>query len=425
MFVARHDRHRLRRRPLALVSAVVAAVAIAAPAAAQTAAPPDPPKRAAFRLVDPATGSSLAIRGLIQADAVYFPDDAEDDNTNGIAVRRVRLRLDGSLFGHFDYRFHTELANNAVDVLDAYIEAGPTPALRFRIGKGKAPLSLDRLVGSTDVLMYERSYPANFAPNRDIGAQVLGDLAGGTLAYAIGAFDGAPDGGSVTTDIDDRLEAVGRVFVRPFRRGSRTRLRDLGVGAAFSAGRTEGSTAATGLSSYRTSGRATFFRYASGAFADGDRRRVDLSGYYYAGRFGAMAEWIHSAHQVRRDDVSARVAHDAWNVSTSFALTDDRPAYNGIVPRTILSRSAGTVGALELTARVQGADFDPDVFALGFANPAQSVRRALAWTVGLNWSLNPNARVQINFERTTFDGGSAAGDRAPENAILSRLNLFI
>ena len=50
---------------------------------------------------------------------------------------------------------------------------------------------------------------------------------------------------------------------------------------------------------------------------------------------------------------------------------------------------------------------------------AGSSREAKAWTLGLNWYLNPNFRYLVNFERIDFDADDLAARQA-ENAIAFR-----
>jgi phosphate-selective porin OprO/OprP len=57
----------------------------------------------------------------------------------------------------------------------------------------------------------------------------------------------------------------------------------------------------------------------------------------------------------------------------------------------------------------------------GIVDPTRSVRKAFAWTVGLNWIPSRNIKQVVNFERTTFTGGAADGaDRPAENAFFIR-----
>jgi hypothetical protein len=45
----------------------------------------------------------------------------------------------------------------------------------------------------------------------------------------------------------------------------------------------------------------------------------------------------------------------------------------------------------------------------------------IAGTAELNWYLNETVRVMLAAERTWFTGGVPGGDRAPELAVLTRL----
>jgi phosphate-selective porin OprO/OprP len=61
---------------------------------------------------------------------------------------------------------------------------------------------------------------------------------------------------------------------------------------------------------------------------------------------------------------------------------------------------------------------DEDAFALGLTAPGSS-REAKAWTVGLNWYLNPYLKYVVNFEQTRF-GGSDPAARGTEHALAFR-----
>ncbi len=78
----------------------------------------------------------------------------------------------------------------------------------------------------------------------------------------------------------------------------------------------------------------------------------------------------------------------------------------------------GHLGALQVAARYHALFADEEVVTLGLAD-AGSSREAKAWTLGLNWYLNPNFRYLVNFERIDFDADDLSARQA-ENAIAFR-----
>src|SRR6185437_72405 len=105
----------------------------------------------------------------------------------------------------------------------------------------------------------------DLVPNRDIGVQLGGDLAGGRINYSLGVFNGVADGTSSdnnpTPDFssDGKGDVAARVFLRPFLLSGDPALTGLGFGIGATYVRATGSPATTRLAAYKTSGQQTFF----------------------------------------------------------------------------------------------------------------------------------------------------------------------
>jgi phosphate-selective porin OprO/OprP len=110
-------------------------------------------------------------------------------------------------------------------------------------------------------------------------------------------------------------------------------------------------------------------------------------------------------------------------VAASFLLTGESKSFKGVTPLRDFDPAQGGWGAWELAARVEGLTVDPRVDALGRADPAKSARRAQAWGVGINWYLNKNLRLGLDYEDTRFTGGSAGGNRSQERVLLDRFQI--
>src|SRR6266536_2066331 len=178
---------------------------------------------------------------------------------------------------------------------DAYLDLKYWPQAQLRLGKFKEPVSLERLQSAQDVQFAERSIANYLAPNRDVGAQLSGDLSNGTVGYQFGLFNGVNDGGSSDGDSDDGKDLAARLFLQPYKNKTGSAAQGLGFGVAGSWGRQKDSL--TSLQ-YRTAGRSTWFQYVQAAAGNGDRWRINPQLYYYRGPFGLMGEYISTTEAV-------------------------------------------------------------------------------------------------------------------------------
>jgi phosphate-selective porin OprO/OprP len=408
------------------------------PAAAPTttAAAPARPAAAAATVTAGADGFGLRsadgafvlrLRGGVQYDGRFFAEDTADAAINTFQLRRARADLQGTMYSLYDFRLYMDFAGSQVELLDAYLDARFTPALRVRAGKFKVPMGLERLQTPWNVLFPERGFPTALVPNRDVGIQLHGTLGGSLLEYQAGVFNGTLDGGNQDLDASDSKDVVGRVFVQPF---SRTRgpLRGLGIGVAASTGTQEGSAAAPLLPSFRTPGREIFARYRTDgtapntALADGRRTRLAPQGYWYAGPVGVLAEYTISRQEYRRAEETEELENRAWMVEAAFALTGETESFRGITPARPADPARGEWGAVELVARAHSLQLDEDAFPL-FADPARSQQGATAYGAGVNWYLNRAVRFLLAWERTTFDAAADAIERPAENTLIGRVQV--
>lgn len=368
------------------------------------------------------------LRGYVQSDARFYGAKGPvAPGSSTFLLRRVRPILEATAYKYFGLRLMPDFGDGKVVLYDAYVEAKPTAALNARLGKFKPPIGLERLQSATDVRFVERGLPTSLVPNRDVGVQLFGDLAGARVQYQVGAFDGVADAGIADGDLSTGKDVAGRLFIRPFATNSKAP--DLGFGIAGSTGTEQGTLAAPGLGSYKTAGQLALFRYrgdgtaANTVLAEGRRTRVSPQGYFYVGPFGVLTEYVRSTQNVRRATQAAELTSQAWQVSGGWVLTGERESYTGITPAHQLDGTkTGGLGALELVARYGVLTTDPAAFPL-YADPATQPRRARAAGVGLNWRLTRGVVFATDYERTQLDGPDAATARSTEHAILTRLQL--
>ncbi len=366
---------------------------------------------------------SLRFRGYFQSDGRLFPGTDVAAGVDNLLIRRARPIMEATVGRYFDFRLMPDFGGSSPTIFDAYWDGKLVPEFTVRAGKFKPPVGLERLQSATDVPFAERGLPSNLVPSRDVGLQISGDISEGLLAYQVGVFNGVPDLSNGGDDLSDAKDFAARVFVQPLKSG---RLRGLGLGIAGSTGLERGSISSSGLPSYRSAGQQTFFRYnsssatpANNVFANGKRVRLSPQGYFYTGPVGLLAEYVLSRSEVTRDGVTAQLEHTAWQASGSFFLTGEKAAFRSPAPRNPFDLKQGTLGAVELVGRYGELSLDEAAFPV-YATTTASARTAKAWGLGINWHFSRAVKVALNYERTTFTGGAATGDREPENAVITR-----
>lgn len=370
----------------------------------------------------------VSLRGYVHSDGRFFEQGAAR-SASTLELRRVRPILEGTVAKHFGFRLMADFGEGRVQMQDAYLDARLLPFLRLRTGKFKPPVGLERLQSATALTFVERALPTALVPNRDVGIQLWGDVAGGAVSYAAGVFNGVPDGGSADLDADGRKELAGRIFAQPFRNANVDFFRGLGIGIAASRGKEIGAPTATGLGGYRSPGQQVFFSFRSNGqaagttVADGGHERISPQGFFYRRALGILAEHVTSTQEVRRDTASARLTSTAWQVAGSYVLTGEDASFSGVRPAKSFDPARGGYGAVEVTARVSALDADDDAFPF-FADPERSASAAREWAVGVNWYLNRNVKLTVDYGRTRFDGGALEGaDRETEAGILTRMQV--
>ena len=403
--------------------------------------------------------NEIKFRALAQLDYRNYDKvnglGSDGKNISGFDFRRIRPTIEGTIFGIYDFRFTPEFgeaktanASSTSGIVDAYIDARFQPWFQVKAGKFKPYVGLERLQSGGDLKFIERSYVSNnILPNRDLGASIHGDIFDNKVNYALGIFNGAVDGGDISTaqDTNKDKDYAFRVFTTPFK-DSDNALGGLGVGLAGTYGNFRGSTAAnlSGLPNYKTAGQeSNFFTYSAASFANGDRQRIAPQAYYYYGPFGAIAEYALVSQDVTNGARTDRLENDAWQIAASYLITGEDASFKGVKPKHEFTTDGDGWGAWELVARYQENNIDDNAFNLAaagaglrYADPRTNAHSAKSWAAGVNWYLNQNIKLALDYENTAFDGGGqvdAAGlatggftnisNRPSERTLFSRLQL--
>lgn len=350
-----------------------------------------------------------------QIDGRFSVDDPTPI-VNTFTLRKLRPTFTGQLTRYFTFKLMPDFGSGSATVPDAYVEFRLSPAFRIRTGKDKTPVGYELLQGDANLWFPERALATSLVPNRDIGAELVGEVAKGRLSYQVGVFGGVPDGASTTTELDtnNSKDLAGRIVINPFRTMTGSALNGFGIHIGASTGEQIGA-----LPSFKTSVGQSYFSYSKDAQASGTRTRLAPAVFYYFKSFGAFAEYMTSEQEVARAGVVNEVSNHAMQVSGSLMLTGEAASYGMIRPKENFNPAQHHWGALQLLARYSTLTVDQLAFDAGLA-AATASREAKSFTIAMNWFPNANVKYYATFERTTFDGGAT---RPAEDVILFRTQI--
>jgi phosphate-selective porin OprO/OprP len=352
---------------------------------------------------------------VAQADGRFSIDDPTPI-TNTFTLRKLRPTFTGQLTRAFTFKLMPDFGNGVTTVPDAYLEMRLSPAFRIRSGKDKTPVGYELLQADAYLWFPERSLASSLVPNRDLGVEVLGDVAGARVSYQAGLFNGVSDAASSTTEVDtnNAKDLAGRIVVNPFRTSTHTALKGFGFHLGASTGTQSGA-----LPAFRTSSGQTYFSYDRDVTADGTRTRVSPAVFFYAKSFGTYGEYMRSAQTIAKAGHATDIANDAWHVTASYVLTGEAASYGAIRPKNNFNPAQHHWGALQLLGRYSAPAVDPEVFESGLAASTAS-RIARSFTVAMNWFPNPHVKYYATFERTAFEDGAV---RPAEDLFLFRTQI--
>ncbi|MBA2880985.1 phosphate-selective porin OprO/OprP [Desulfosalsimonas propionicica] len=335
--------------------------------------------------------------GRIMADwASISADDSFDDDLgggldgDGVEFRRARLFASGSFENNVFFKAQYDFAGGDADFKDMYIGMKKVPALgNIKIGHFKEPFSLEEQTSSKYITFMERGLPNVFSPSRNTGIMAYDAALGKRMSWAIGAFydaDGFGDGFNDYTDInltarvtgapvyaDNGRKAVhlGLSYTRQFRDEDETTLR------------------------YRQRPEAhiTGVRLANtGSFNVDDADIMSLEAAMVMGPFSVQAEYMQS---FVGSDAANDPSFSGYYVYGSYFLTGESRNYKPgsgsfgrVKPNRNFSFQKPGAGAWEVGVRYSNLDLNDEAIEGGELSNL---------TLGVNWHLNPNVRMMLNY----------------------------
>ena len=361
-----------------------------------------------FRMRTKDQSFQTRIGGRVQTDLKIFGSGYPEDND--FDIRRARLVMEGKLFTYFGYKLQAEFEGSSSNrLVDAYMNYNYFPYLRFQIGQFKEPFSLENLTSSNYLIFNERSMAYWLTPPRDVGFMLFGSIFQDSINYGVGIFNGDGRDATRRSQKDDK-QITTRVVAKPLHFTGISFLKGLQIGGSFSYARLDTSDLNIAI---KTPGLTEFFTVNSRAkfhiIQDVDHRErygIELS--YTYGPLLVMGEYVQNDYYDVLLSSGEYFDFDlsAWYVSTLFMITGEEPSLEGgvlkrIVPKKPFNIAERGWGAWGIGFRYQQFEGDPIVYDKLVVR-GNSVRRANAFTIALNWYLNSMMRINFDYSETSF-----------------------
>ncbi|HET9640894.1 MAG TPA: porin [Allosphingosinicella sp.] len=367
-------------------------------------------------------------RGVIEADHALFGERAGGyDYNDGTAFRRARIGLEGTALKVFNYRIEVDFAGNQVGITDAYLQYAGIEDLLITAGQHKAPFGLESNNSDNYNVFLERGMFTNAFGNagaeRRIGLSAAW-AAKENLNFAAGLFGDNESvtrstGAAITDAPDESIGANARLAWEPvFEKG---RILHLGASGYYRTNVKSGDVARA----IRLGDRPSI-RVDNGNIADSgiipNVESLLYAGAEAAAIFGPVTlAGEYGRLRVDRPGLSDPGFDGFYVYATWFLTGETRPFRNGNFDRVKPKRPLGKggAGAFELALRYDRLDLSDTPVLARAGNRAESL------TFGLNWYLNPYAKLLFNWVR--FNGTNTpldpVGTRTAGDAVATRLHV--
>jgi len=371
-------------------------------------------------------------------DQVMFGSRGTGDLKDGVALRRARLRFEGGFWEQFEFHTEMEFANSfatgtPADSFNTFEVAGPTdiwiqavdvPYIgKVRVGNQKEWFGLEHANSYRFLEFMERSLlfdtfvPSPFSSGRAPGISAYSDFLDGRAFYGVGVAKNVRNNFGFNAN-DGEYAVTGRLAGLLVEDNGGQRMLEVGASASHR-DPVNGEIVFRARPEVRGAPPSLLPLIANTGLIRADTH--DLIGVETTGVLGPLsftAEYMASyLSNARKDDVRADMLfYQGWYAQVTYFLTGESRkwnktffAYGRVTPNepVFFADSDGEWiwgrGAWELAARYTSLDLSNAGINGGVLQNA---------TLGLNWYLNPNSKIQWNYDYTHRSdvGGDSNGD---------------
>ena len=339
----------------------------------------------------------IRIGGRVMNDWAFFLSQAEaheravGELEDGVEIRRARIHFSGVIHDRVIFETEYELAGSderAGRLEDAYVGLRKLPVLgTIKVGHQKEPFGLDYLTNSKYSTFMERGLPMRFAPGRNVGVLVESSLAGKRITWHAGLFRETGDDGRGQSDLGGYAGTV-RVTALPWRRGDNV----VHVGAAYRYLNPEED--AVEFDARPESHLAEEFVEVEDVAIEA-AHLFGVEGALVLGSFSVQGEYVQPFVRTPGDFLyngfKGYYVYGSWFVTgESRDYKRGSGKFGRVKPRSNFLGKDGGLGTLDVAVRYSRLDLDDE-------DGRRQGGTLADLTGGVNWYLNPNARVMFNY----------------------------
>ena len=385
------------------------------------------------------------IGGRTQFDAGWYHPDESVQNSlpitnkfrDGVDFRRARFRIDGVMYETMEWAAEFDFVNSAgagpaatpisvVAPTDLWWQWNDVPLMQhFRVGNVKEPIGFEHLTSSRFLNFMERSFLQDaffggFNNGFTPGAYFFGNTADERATYAIGMFDVATNVFGFNSGPTE-YSWTGRLTALPYYENDGRGLLHIGI-----SGRhwllDEHQARFRTRASVRSGPSPQWPVIADTTLINADTNQqlnTELVGVF--GPMSLSAEYLTSWLQKSQNSIGKNVGtvfYQGGYVEALYFLTGEHRAYNrktAVFDRVVPfenaffakgdddGATASGWGAWQLAARLQYLNLDDKGIDGGVLKDT---------TLGINWYLNPNFKIQANYFYLDRQGPKDKGNGA-------------
>ncbi|HIG32983.1 MAG TPA: hypothetical protein EYQ09_06075 [Flavobacteriales bacterium] len=340
--------------------------------------------------------------------AIWGPDDF---GNTGSEFRRVRLYSSGTMYSNVKYKLQLDFAGGKIAFKDVWMELNKLPIQgNVKIGHFKEPLRLEGLTSSKYITFMERGLPIAMTPERNTGA-MYHTIIGEKLSFQAGVFRKSNAFGNDKT-ANNNLNITSRATYLAMNDGDKL----LHLGIANSRRKSNDKT-------YSFSSRAEnhLGNNLMNVTYNNQVQNVNIIAgevAYVNGSLSLQGEALQTTIDTEIGQWNTPITHEIMSYygQVSYFLTGESRSYKsslagfGRVKPNNNYGANGAInewGALEVAARFSAIN-------------SQEYGSLEDITFGLNWYLNPNTRVMLNYVMGEMTNETEV---ITENAVMMRVQL--